>query len=603
MTVKGLDCSSYQPPLPWPAFAAAGRSFVIVKISESGWADPMAHSHMDGAFTAGLDVGFYHFLTQADGVLQARTFDRHAPTDNTPMLGVPRFWVDVESGLNMAGTLTAFLYAWKQLRPNCPIGIYTGAGAWAAHVGNEHTEFGVYPLWNGSNPLPHGWTKAAIQQNPIAGHLPGYAGDIDLDEIAGELMPTMPAVMVPRGSLVAIHAINPDMTQQLVEQAVADGAPFAAVKILNDAEALAKVKKASPTTWCYLRYFDPDNDSLQGLDDWTTTQRAEWCSRVLTKIYSQITAEQCQWIDWACAWNEEDPPGPQGYRDLGETFLMLGQMNDSRKARGLTHVKLAFGCLAQGTPDLWEMQQLYDSGLFAWMHDHFYSWDDHEGVFAWEPIDKGMGDSLPSSPEHNHPGHGDVPAIAGSGSGCFRFVWLFERLLRPAGQLVPLLIGEWYPGVPGQLDRYNWYDDRLALYEYVTGFAPYNLGPTKDWPDLTPDYLALRQHRIDIHKRINGGLMHYTFTDDEFAALVASNQADAVIYAKHKPAPQWRVGDVALAVANPLQLYDVSHNASGAPRPNVAYDINISAVSADGLWLQVSPVLWARAADLKHKVA
>lgn len=77
-------------------------------------------------------------------------------------------------------------------------------------------------------------------------------------------------------------------------------------------------------------------------------------------------------------------------------------------------------------------------------------------------------------------------------------------------------------------------------------------------------------------------------------------QVDAIVVDE---APAWKVGDVAIAITNPFQLYTPLHTAAGLPRPNYNSDQNVLAVSGDGQWLKVfaSPEYWVKAADVKHK--
>lgn len=451
---------------------------------------------------------------------------------------------------------------------------------------------------------PDGWDWRMWQKGQM--QVAGIAEPVDYSV---EKPMSVSPIGTRKGSLIGIHAINPGDTLAYAIAAVLAGAPLAGVKIMNDAEALAQVKQASPETYCYLRYFNPTDDSLQGIDDWSPANEDEWCDRVLLKIYGQITMEQCKWIDAVSAWNEEDPPPPGwGYQKLGQTFLKLGAKNEARRLQGLPYVKLAFGCLAQGTPELWEMDELIATGLFAWMQAHDYPWDDHEGAFAWQQITEGMGDSLPSTPAIKAlgPGHGDVPAIPGSGSGSFRFVWMFEGKLRPLGQLVKLIIGEWYPGVLGQLERYWWYDDHASLFEYVVFFAGYNFGHTPDWPDLEADYNnpAFKQHRIDIKDRINGGLMPTEITDPDLIALHDHHDAEGIILAKYpRPVavPLWHVGDKTIAAVDPIVVYKDMLGTIHDTRHSGTSIIDIVGVPTDVSWVQVflAPPLYCHSADLK----
>ncbi len=634
-----IDLSYWNGLIAWPRVRAAGVTKTIIRCAIGDrWVDDAYAVNWKGSAEAGIERrGTYHdLITGQSAAAQTLNILAHADFD----FGSEPIALDVErtrderlacdSGWPFPkAEYTAMLHdIVSALLAVHSVAIYTSAVEWAAMTTQPEWAKAL-PLWVAhysttiaAPNCPPGWDWSLWQygQAPVD----GIVEPVDVNRERVQPMKfTFP--LVPRGSLVGIHAINPGDTLKLVIEARDAGAPYSAVKLLNDAAALAEVKRASPTTYTYLRYYNPADDSLQGLDNWTIAQRGEWCDRVLNKIYSQITAEQCKYVDWACAWNEEDPPGTLGYKDLGETFMILGATNERRKAAGQPYVKLAFGCLAQGTPELWEIDELIATGLFAWMQTRGYSWDAHEGVFSWQKIDTGMGDALPSTAAIRDlgPGHGDVPAFPGSGSGCFRFVWMFERRLRPLGQLVPLLIGEWYPGVPGQLDRYGWYDDRLSAYEYVTGFAGYNLGPTPDWPNLEPDYInpAFKQNRIGIRNRINGP------RDDTMPISKAEKQAlldqanaltttagtqlsgaqhlasqIAAIVPDDAP-PAWKIDDVAIAVANPFQLYTATHTPAGLPRPNYTSDQNVLAVSADGQWLKVFavPEYWVRVSDVRHK--
>lgn len=73
----GIDVSSHQNEIDWPAVADAGIDFAIIRVGYRGYTDggifpdTRAEENLDGAVDAGLDVGVY-FFSQATSVREAR---------------------------------------------------------------------------------------------------------------------------------------------------------------------------------------------------------------------------------------------------------------------------------------------------------------------------------------------------------------------------------------------------------------------------------------------------------------------------------------------------------------------------------------------------
>ena len=73
---KGIDVSNYQGKIDWAKVKADGIDFVIIR---AGWGktnvDPKFRANIEGAVTAGLNVGVYWFLyakNENDIVLNAK---------------------------------------------------------------------------------------------------------------------------------------------------------------------------------------------------------------------------------------------------------------------------------------------------------------------------------------------------------------------------------------------------------------------------------------------------------------------------------------------------------------------------------------------------
>ena len=77
----GVDVSSYQGVVDWPAVKAAGADFAMLRVGFRGYGkgalqpDDLFDSHLDGAHTAGIDAGVYFFsqaLTAEEGREEAQ---------------------------------------------------------------------------------------------------------------------------------------------------------------------------------------------------------------------------------------------------------------------------------------------------------------------------------------------------------------------------------------------------------------------------------------------------------------------------------------------------------------------------------------------------
>jgi lysozyme len=160
----GTDVASYQhpggQPIDWPAVAASGQSFTIVKATEStSYTNPYAMTDVTGARGAGLVVGLYHFADPAvSATAQADYFARQVNGVGGTLLP-PALDLEVTGGLSSAALITwtnAFLTRLQQDTGRIPM-IYTGPYFWSSRMAGSRA-FARYPLWEAH------WTTAAQPQ-------------------------------------------------------------------------------------------------------------------------------------------------------------------------------------------------------------------------------------------------------------------------------------------------------------------------------------------------------------------------------------------------------------------------------------------------------
>lgn len=193
-TVFGIDVSYYQGNIDWPAVAASGVRFAIVRVSHSTqFFDPEFYDNLDGARAAGIHTGVYQYfepdedpIAQADLLLDA--MGPLLPGDLPPM-------IDVEStaGLGPAA-IEAAVQAWiDHVEGALGVGplVYSGFYFWNDNVGS--TEFGEYPLmlpWYGVDcpgGVPTGWDMWTIHQYCDCGNVGGISGPVDVNTFNGSL--------------------------------------------------------------------------------------------------------------------------------------------------------------------------------------------------------------------------------------------------------------------------------------------------------------------------------------------------------------------------------------------------------------------------------
>lgn len=193
---EGIDVSSYDGDVDWPAKVSSGMSFAWVKATEgTSYQNPFFTSQYNGSQSAGLIRGAYHFAlpSNSSGKDQATYFSDHGggwPGDGYTLPGT----VDLEYnpygtnacyGLNqtaMASWIRDFVSTYRNRWGRPPM-IYTSTSWWNMCVGSAASDStAVAPLWiaryaSTVGELPSGWDAWTMWQYSVT--------DYDHDRMAG----------------------------------------------------------------------------------------------------------------------------------------------------------------------------------------------------------------------------------------------------------------------------------------------------------------------------------------------------------------------------------------------------------------------------------
>ena len=189
LAMEGMDVSVYQGDIDFQAASERIQAVYIRASYGPDGVDSQFTSHYEGARSAGLHLGFYHYLEAADpdaARQEARHFAsliRGLDYDLRPALDYESF-----HGLDKAARTAvalAFLETLEQDLGVRPV-LYADAYAATHYFGDS---LGAYPLWVAdwgvSAPGLSGspWTGYAAWQYTDQGQVPGVAGRVDLDVI------------------------------------------------------------------------------------------------------------------------------------------------------------------------------------------------------------------------------------------------------------------------------------------------------------------------------------------------------------------------------------------------------------------------------------
>jgi len=176
--VPGIDVSHYDGSIDWTQVAASGVRFAYIKCTEgAAFLDPEFVENWSGATESNILAGAYHFLTDADPVLQASLFRRHCPVYGLPPA------LDIEISSITPELVNRFLAA---LPGEMRMRVMPYLDAFYI---DDFSELITRKVWIAHyrvlGPSPGPWPTWTFWQHSNQGSVPGIAGAVDLDWFNG----------------------------------------------------------------------------------------------------------------------------------------------------------------------------------------------------------------------------------------------------------------------------------------------------------------------------------------------------------------------------------------------------------------------------------
>lgn len=182
--MKGIDVSSHNGNINWNSVKNDGVEVVIIKATEGvDFVDSMVNQHYTGAKSVGLNVGFYHFMSEkTNPVKQAEDFDNCIKDKSYNVM--PCLDIEVNNYGRSATQITdrclTFINRFKELSgQDCMI--YTGG-----YFGRDNLDSRIkcYPGWIAhygvSSPMETGFNVVGHQYTET-GHVNGINGNVDMN--------------------------------------------------------------------------------------------------------------------------------------------------------------------------------------------------------------------------------------------------------------------------------------------------------------------------------------------------------------------------------------------------------------------------------------
>jgi len=193
--VRGVDVSSYQGNVDWDAIKAQGISFVFIKATEgSSYTDSQFRTNHDGAISAGLRVGAYHFFSyDSPGASQADHFIAEVPVTESmlpPVIDLEfygDYTKDPPQKTDVMTQLEAYIEKIRKAYDMDPI-IYATMKSYNLYVKGEFLNCDVWIADTYSTPILDDGREWSFWQYASRGRLDGYDGEeryIDLNVFNG----------------------------------------------------------------------------------------------------------------------------------------------------------------------------------------------------------------------------------------------------------------------------------------------------------------------------------------------------------------------------------------------------------------------------------
>ncbi|GEM_PF-2006505 len=176
MSSKGVDVSNYQGVINFAKVKASGIEIVYIKATEGiSYINPLLLSQHAGALSAGLRIGFYHYLGTNNPIAEAEHF-----LNTTSSFAVDcKHVIDIEGTWSVAEASSSVrTFANYLISKGKEVAIYTGDYFYKNNLNSTVKDL---PLWiaaySNTNPIPTsvGW------QYSSSGSVEGVSGNVDVD--------------------------------------------------------------------------------------------------------------------------------------------------------------------------------------------------------------------------------------------------------------------------------------------------------------------------------------------------------------------------------------------------------------------------------------
>lgn len=207
--VMGIDVSSYQGEIDWPAVASTGVGFAYIKATEgTGFTDTHFRRNWDGAKAAGVTPGAYHYFTLcSSGEEQAADFLAAAPPDDSAL--PPALDLEFDGACEEkpeAAAVQAEIDAFTAVVEEAwgrRLVIYSSSD-WRSHYGLPVTD--ARPDWLFAAAKRPGQEDWALWQLRFDGSVAGITGPVDIDVARTELL--REHATIPEGEGALEHPIE-----------------------------------------------------------------------------------------------------------------------------------------------------------------------------------------------------------------------------------------------------------------------------------------------------------------------------------------------------------------------------------------------------------
>lgn len=625
------DPAYYTVEIDW-ALVAANVSGLLLRVGIGSRKDPVFDRLRAAAIQYGIPFGIYHAYNPFEAPqLQANLIVQWCPT--YPQLGV---WGDIEMG-NAIAAVTLVYLAMLDHEYSHTTGIYSGGPYLDAHfTPAQQAQLEWRLLWIAGYPNfwpPYAWNKGAnhaLHQYTDKYPLPGLAKPCDMSIIG----PTWPYGSPPMSTILpgAGHGFHGEASNQIIpiiERGLTLGIHY---KVFNSVHNPGRLRDAWDRDHNILtisRFKQPHTalgerwENGQDMEVWSQDEHLAAARSSIQLLFDNTNAWERGGIKlYTPGINEVNLTGwAADWTCIGQHMHLLIDEAERREQEFGFPIRLGIPGIAQGKPEYHQMRQMIATGIFDRMATRGDRFTVHAGRYRWEtsPEIPGLGVVIPGAPS--------CPPYGGSGDGRVNYFYAMGIRCR-------FVLTEAYDGLDEMVEpairtpRMKQTDDLYRHNPYYDGICWYECVDNKDSPwedtDFTPTFRsnvfekemqaqALVANPTPGPAPVPEDPMPY-YTDSQVASLrglfngqiASSNTGLGILAAGHT----YKAGDVVLANTNPLVTYVSPGGAVKDKRPAtppggdmIAYDLNVIAVSADNLWLEVAAGLWVKGTDVVLKKA